>query len=92
MMLTSVWEDNSMLNSLYEFEKENKYTYDAIKEYCLAERVDEEYFRASIVQKRLKNKLIKSIMDILHIGEKVPVILESEHIPVYIYDNKNQKE
>ena len=59
MILTSVWEDNSMLNSLYEFEKENKYIYDSIREYCLSERVDEEYFRASVIQKGLKHKLVK---------------------------------
>jgi len=49
-----------MLKSLYEYEKNNKNIYDGVKEYCLAERVNEEYFRASMVQKELKQKHMKN--------------------------------
>jgi hypothetical protein len=57
MILTSGPEGNTMLKTLYEFEKENKNIYDDVREYCIAERVNEEYFRASMVQKGLQKGL-----------------------------------
>lgn len=59
-----------MLKTLYEFEKENKNNYDDVREYCRAERINEEYFRASAVQKESKHKLVDIIRNILHFGEK----------------------
>lgn len=55
-----------MMNRIYMYEISNKNIYDGIREYCIAERVNEEYFRASMRQKGKKHKLaiIKIIMSI----------------------------
>ncbi len=42
---------------------EISYNYDSVREYCVVERVDEEYFRASMRQKEKKYKL--TIMKII---------------------------
>jgi hypothetical protein len=45
-----------MLKSLYEHEKDNKNIYDYVREYCMAEHLNEAYFRASITKNGLGAK------------------------------------
>jgi hypothetical protein len=57
------------MENIYMQEKSNKRIYDGVREYCMVEQVNEEYFRASMGQKGWKHKpaIIKIIMDILQI-------------------------
>jgi hypothetical protein len=48
-----------MLKSLYEHKKTNKNIYDGIRQYCIVERVNEEYLRSSISENGLGGKPIK---------------------------------
>lgn len=50
-----------MLNLFYEYENTNRIIYDNVREYCLAEQLNEEYFRSSIADQKtmevIKNSL-----------------------------------
>lgn len=51
-----------MFTSLYELEKCNKTNYDSVREYCLVEKVNEEYLRAAIRKnKGVEDKPTKKI-------------------------------
>lgn len=45
-----------MLINLYEYEKTGKKTFDNIREYCLTEKVSEDYLRSSICKTGLRGK------------------------------------
>ncbi|HPU45150.1 MAG TPA: hypothetical protein PLF05_02860 [Thermoclostridium sp.] len=45
-----------MLNSLYEYEKTINNIHDGIREYCKAEKVNEEYLRSSMYEKERRDK------------------------------------
>jgi len=52
-----------VLKSLYEHEIDNKNIYDGVREYCLAEQVNEEYLRGSVSKSGLAAKpKIRNIM------------------------------
>lgn len=55
-----------MFKSLYEYEKVNKNNYDGIREYCLAEKLNEEYFRYSMKKNKMGDKprrlMVKSMI------------------------------
>lgn len=48
-----------MFKSYYEHEKVTKNIYDGVREYCITEQVNEEYFRSSIGKDGLRDKPIK---------------------------------
>ncbi len=55
-----------MLKSLYEHEKANNNIYDGVREYCITEQLNEEYFRASITKNGLGGKpAIKKMITML---------------------------
>ena len=51
-----------MLKTLYEHEKSNNIIYDGLREYCVTEKVNEEYLRASIRAIRLGYKHVTGYM------------------------------
>lgn len=51
-----------MLNLFYEYEKTNRIIYDNVREYCLAEQLNEEYFRSSIKNRGGSKHMKKHIM------------------------------
>ena len=39
-----------MFKNLYEYEKDNRNIYDEVRQYCMAEHLNEEYLRDSIIK------------------------------------------
>ena len=58
-----------MLKMFYEAEKNNRNNYDGYREYCIAERVNEDFFRTSMMQNKRKSKkvIVRLILSLLHI-------------------------
>lgn len=56
------------MSKIYMNEISNNNIYDSVREYCVVERVNEEYFRASMRPKEKKHKLaiIETIMKELY--------------------------
>jgi hypothetical protein len=72
-----------MFKSLYEFEKINKNNYDGIREYCLAEKVNEEYYRYSMNKNKMGDKpkglMVKSMIIVVIIISIIVVFFSTSY-------------
>lgn len=62
-----------MYRNLYEYEICNKIKYDCIREYCKAEHVNEEHFRAFMLNSGRKHKapikkLVLAVLNIFNVS------------------------
>lgn len=53
---------------IYEFEKITKNIYDDVREYCITEKVDEEYLRSSLIKDGEKKSMKRIIISVAAIG------------------------
>jgi hypothetical protein len=51
-----------MLKTFYEYENEKVITNDLISEYCMAEQLNEEYFRYNLRENETINHSVRNIM------------------------------
>ena len=52
----------TMLKTFYEYENEKVITNDLISEYCMAEQLNEEYFRYNLRENETINHSVRNIM------------------------------
>mgnify|MGYP000980438501 FL=1 len=54
-----------MLKTFYEYENEKVITNDLISEYCMAEQLNEEYFRYNLRENETINHSVRNIMAVV---------------------------